>query len=155
MKTHEGTRAPRPNGASISVDPMQTPASHKTGSRTALRTFVGMPLLAVTTMIAAMLLSGRPNAVTGAEVELHTGRGERVTALVFGAGSGLHLVHVSAARMAFQADLARGPLRVIALRAIELNARDVRDPSVVRLTARGPVVQLRRTKDGMFVNAGL
>jgi hypothetical protein len=76
------------------------------------------------------------------------------TALVFGAGSGVHLMHVSEKELALPADLAAGPLRIVAFRSLHLVAAEVGDPHTLGLSASGTVLQLRRDETRVSVRTG-
>ncbi len=122
--------------------------------RAILRPFLGVPFLAIGAMIAMAIVNGQPQPAPGPRIDLRSAKGGDVTALVFGAGSGIHFRRVSENPVAVPVDLSRGPLRIVALRAVRLEATDVGDPAVVRLMASGPVIQLRRDGERVSVRAG-
>jgi hypothetical protein len=80
--------------------------------------------------------------------------GERATALVFGAQSGIHLVRVTDSPTRLAADLTRGPLQIVALHTLQLDASNLGDPWVLHLAASGPVLQLRRDGPSVSVRTG-
>ena len=125
-----------------------------TSTLVAMRAFLGVPLLVLGAMIAIAIVNRQPTPTSGPHIDLRSTDGGSVTALVFGAGSGIHFVYVSDDPISLHADLARGPLRIVAMHSIQLNAADVGDPNVVRLQASGPVVQLRRSEGRVSVRTG-
>ena len=122
--------------------------------RSILRSFVGVPLIAIGAMIAMTIVNRQPPPAPGPRIGLRAANGGDVTALVFGAGSGIHFLQVSDKSTSLPADLTRGPLRIVALHTVQLNAADVGDPSVVRLMASGPVIRLWRNGERVSVRAG-
>lgn len=124
------------------------------GAGAIARLFRGVPLLALGAMLAIAVVNQQPTPVPGPRIDLRAANGGRFTALVFGAGSGIHFLRVSDDPRSLPADLARGPLRIVALHAVRLNAADTGDPNVVRLMASGHAVQLRRDGTRVSVRSG-
>ena len=122
--------------------------------RRAVSALVGVPLLVMAAMVAMTLANRRPAPTSGPRIELRAPASGSVTALVFGAGSGIHFMRLSDHPRTVHADLGRGPLRVLALRDVQLNASGIDDPNVIRVGAIGSVLQLRRDGAGTSIRAG-
>ena len=122
--------------------------------RAILRSFLGVPLLALGAMITMAIVNRQPHPTPGPRIDLRAAKGGDVTALVFGAGSGIHFLRVTDNPESLRADLSRSPLRVVSLHAVQLDATDVGDPFVVRIMASGPVIQLRRDGERVSVRTG-
>ena len=118
------------------------------------RALLGIPLLVVGTLIAISIVNRKPLPAVSPQIELRSADGGQTTALVFGAGSGIHLVRTSTLPTSLRADLARGPLRVVALGDVQLLAAGFPDRNVLRLEAKGPIVQLRRDGGRVSVRTG-
>ena len=118
-----------------------------------LRGLMGVPLLVLASIAAITIVNRQPIPTLGPEISLRASGGG-VTALVFGAGSGVHLLRVSDPPAPVAADLARGALHIIALNTVELRAANLGDTRTVRLTARGPVIALRQDGARVAVHTG-
>ena len=154
MDLREKDRPTWPTDASMPLVPAVESGRPVARVRAILRPFLGVPFLALGVMIAMGIVNGQPQPAPGPRIDLRSAKGANVTALVFGAGSGVHFRRVSENPVAVSADLSRGPLRIVALHAVRLEAADVGDPAVVRLMASGPVIQLRRDGERVSVRTG-
>lgn len=117
------------------------------------RTLIGVAGLLCALAMILVLKNRAPVSVIGPRVELQA-TGKSTTALVFGGGSGVQFIRASAKPTSFHADLARGPLRVFALREIQLTATKIPDPVTIALSGTGHVVQLKKSGDRVWVTAG-
>lgn len=154
MDLRERDRLRWPTDADTPQVPAVESGRQVSRTRAVVRSFFGVPLIAIGAMIAMTIVNRQPPPAPGPRIGLRAANGGDVTALVFGAGSGIHFLQVSDKSTSLPADLTRGPLRIVALRAVQLEASDVGDPSVVRLTASGPVIRLWRSGERVSVRAG-
>jgi hypothetical protein len=104
-------------------------------AKSPLQALTSFPVLLCALAVAVTILNRQSELAVGPRIELQSTGSRQTTALVFGAGSGVHLVRTSDEPRSVQADLARGPLRVIALRSIQLTATKVPDQATVQLLA--------------------
>lgn len=154
MDLRERDRPTWPTDSSTPLAPAVESGRPVARVRAILRPFLGVPFLALGAMIAMAIVNEQPQPAPGPRIDLRSAKGGDVTVLIFGAGSGIHFRRVSENPVAVPADLTRGPLRIVALRAVQLEASDVGDPAVVQLIAKGPVIQLRRDGERVSVRAG-
>lgn len=114
---------------------------------------VGIPIIVLGAMVALVALDDAPAVVDGQRISVRTSHGGATTALVYGAGSGVHLVRVTAAGVPLAADLAAGDLHVASLRTLELDATQLNGIDM-RLSATGHTLQLGSNRSGTGVRTG-
>ena len=122
--------------------------------RAAVGAMFGVPLIVLLAMAALIAFDEHPITVPAQHIELRTEGGGTGTALVLGAGTGIHLLRVSHDGVPVMADLAAGPLRIMSLRTLQLDARGVSGKDV-SLRATGHTLRLRSDGAGVMVRTGM
>ena len=122
--------------------------------RALLGDMVGIPLLVLVAMFALTAFAKSPAPVSGQQIAIRTQGTGAGSALVFGAGTGVHLVRVAHAGTPITADLTAGPLRMLSLRALHLDASGVSGGGL-RMSATGHTLRLERMGTGVRISTGL
>ncbi len=115
---------------------------------------LGIPLVVLAAMASLIALGETPRAVTGQHITVRTQGTGFSSALVYGAGMGVRLVRVTHEGTPLSADLGTGPMHIISLRALHLDASGLSDQRV-RLTATGHTLRLQQDARGVGVRTGL
>ena len=143
-----GTIAP---AATASFLPADRPQSRV---RAIVGAMLGVPTIVILAMAALIAFDEHPIPVPAQHIELRYEGGGTGTAIVFGAGTGLHLVRISSTGVPVAADLSAGPLRLMSLRTLHLDARGVTGKNI-SVSASGHVLRLQRMGEGVVVRTGM
>ena len=102
---------------------------------------LGVPLMVLAAMVVLRVYDKHPAATPGQQIELSTASGS-ATAIVYGAGTGIHIRHISAGREPIVADLSLGDLHAISLATLRIDAVSVGGRRM-DMSGRGHAVALR------------
>lgn len=122
--------------------------------RAALGAMLGIPIVVVAAIATLLVFDRTPEVVAGQQIALRTAGGGSSTALVFGAGTGIHLVRVTEAGVPLAADLSAGMLRIVSLRSLRLDAHGVSGQDV-SVSATAHTLRLQSDRGGVGVRTGL
>ena len=137
-------------------DDMRHPlaATHRrAGIRSVIGGMLGVPLVVLSAMALLLVLDEHPIGSPGQQIALSRAGGGSGTAVVYGAGTGIHFRSVANAGAPISADLSRGALHVLSLAPIQLDAREVAGRHV-SLRGNGRLVRLESEAKSIRITAG-
>jgi hypothetical protein len=127
---------------------------HRARARSVFGAMFSVPLVVLAAMVALIAFDEHPASTPGQRIELRSAGGGTATAIVLGAGTGVHLVRVSGVGVPLEADLSAGQLQVFSLRSVQIRANGVSGKEVT-LRATGHVLRIRSDDGGVMVRTGM
>lgn len=114
---------------------------------------LGVPLMVLAAIVLLRVYDKHPAATPGQQIELSTASGS-ATAIVYGAGTGIHIRHISTGSEPIIADLSQGDLHAISLATLRLDVVSMGGRRM-DMSGRGHAVRLRSLERSVQVWAWL